>query len=665
MNLSTLTIENFRCFGADADRFLLHLKPGLTALVGENDAGKSAIIDALRFVLGTTDQESLRVEADDFNASAAKKEIRICCRFSNLSAEERRAFVEHLTHEGAKAEDCSLYIHWSAMDAGKSTRRRSNIRIECRSGRNADGPSLPVECRDLLRSTYLRPLRDAERVLASGRNSRLSQVLQNTDEIKSAGVAYDPAVDQDPNTLNVMGIGDLANVLLEGQPGIANVREKINDHLSSLSLKADEVKSNIKVNGTDASEELRLRQLLEKLDLRLDGHGNAGLGSNNLLFMACELLLLAQEDEGLKLLLIEEPEAHLHAQRQLRVMKSLQEQAKSRGMQIIVSTHSPHLASAIDLSNLVIVRSRQGYSLDSTCTQLSQSDYRFLQRFLDATKANLFFANGVIIVEGDAENIVIPTIARLMGRDLAKHGVSIVNVGGVGLRRFARIFQRADEAKPLAIPVSCVTDLDVLPDCAPKLLGMLPEDGSWPELKGRKWRAKKDYQTKHDLDAEKSAKEAKASGQNVRTFVSDEWTLEYNLAVGVLDGQKSDFSGGFAQLFHIAVTLALKDNSINDGKLERAKVIEQAQAEFVTLEAATLGSDGCSKAEVIASTIYRPLANGNASKAIAAQYFSELLEEYAKSEKWSEADFTARIPAYISKAIEFATSPVPKEEAAK
>jgi hypothetical protein len=141
--------------------------------------------------------------------------------------------------------------------------------------------------------------------------------------------------------------------------------------------------------------------------------------------------------------------------------------------------------------------------------------------------------------------------------------------------------------------------------------------------------------------------------------------LEYNLAVGVLDGQTSDFYGGFAQLFHIAVTLALKDNSINDGKLERAKVIEQAQAEFATLEAATLGSDGCSKAEVIASTIYRPLANGNASKAIAAQYFSELLEECAKSEKWSEADFTARIPAYISKAIEFATSPVPKEEAAK
>ena len=57
MYLSKLTIENFRCFGEGANRFELSLRPGLTTLVGENDTGKSAIIDALRFVLGTTDQE--------------------------------------------------------------------------------------------------------------------------------------------------------------------------------------------------------------------------------------------------------------------------------------------------------------------------------------------------------------------------------------------------------------------------------------------------------------------------------------------------------------------------------------------------------------------------------------------------------------------------------
>jgi putative ATP-dependent endonuclease of OLD family len=144
------------------------------------------------------------------------------------------------------------------------------------------------------------------------------------------------------------------------------------------------------------------------------------------------------------LLLIEEPEAHLHTQRQLRVMRSLQGQAQEQGIQIIVTTHSPNLASAIELDNMVMIRKGRAFSLAEGQTELEKSDYRFLERFLDVTKANLFFACGVMIVEGDAENILLPTLATLIGRDFTEHGVSIVNVGSVGLRRYARIFQRKD-----------------------------------------------------------------------------------------------------------------------------------------------------------------------------------------------------------------------------
>jgi putative ATP-dependent endonuclease of OLD family len=238
----------------------------------------------------------------------------------------------------------------------------------------------------------------------------------------------------------VLGIGDFANALLEKQQGIVSTRNKIDKHLDGLSLRGNGPKSSIKVSGATASPNVRLRQLLEKLDLVLDGAGKLGLGSDNLLFMACELLLLAQEDEGNKLLLIEEPEAHLHAQRQLRVMKSLQDQAKEEGIQIIITTHSPNLASAIKLVSIVVIRNGRAFPMAEGETDLESSDYRFLERFLDVTKANLFSARGVLIVEGDAENILLPTLANLLGRDFTEHGVSIVNVGGVGLRRFARIF---------------------------------------------------------------------------------------------------------------------------------------------------------------------------------------------------------------------------------
>lgn len=70
MYISSIEIENFRLFGSGASAFVLPLKAGLTALGGENDAGKTAVIDALRLVLGTRDHEYLRVEASDFNHPA-------------------------------------------------------------------------------------------------------------------------------------------------------------------------------------------------------------------------------------------------------------------------------------------------------------------------------------------------------------------------------------------------------------------------------------------------------------------------------------------------------------------------------------------------------------------------------------------------------------------
>ena len=67
MFLAELRIENFRMFGHGEKALVAHFRPGLTALVGENDTGKTALIDALRLALGTRDQGFLRVEESDFH----------------------------------------------------------------------------------------------------------------------------------------------------------------------------------------------------------------------------------------------------------------------------------------------------------------------------------------------------------------------------------------------------------------------------------------------------------------------------------------------------------------------------------------------------------------------------------------------------------------------
>ena len=570
MYIAELKIENFRMFGEDEHAAVFHLQPGLTALVGENDSGKTAIIDALRLALGTRDQEFFRIDDDDFHQPPQGQkcnEIRIRCKFDDLTVPDRGAFAEYLTYEDHSGKRIPvLYLNWKALLNPKKAQQRRHVSVEVRSGSGADGPVFDLETRFLLCATYLRPLRDAERAMSAGKGSRLSQILQYTEDITQIGEDYDHAagLPEDPSTLSVLGIGDFANDLLKRHSGVTSARDRLNsEYLQNLSFAGSILEGEINVSaGDDAA---RLRQLLEKLELELKEPNvdhlppNRGLGSNNLLFMACELLLLGSEEDGFPLLLIEEPEAHLHPQRQIRLIRFLQTKVKhlrpdSQSIQILVTTHSPNLASAIQLDNLVLLQGGKTFSLASGHTQLDLSDYRFLQRFLDVTKANLFFARGVLIVEGDAENILLPTIASLIGRDLSENGVSIVNVGGTGLRRYARIYQRknAEEDGEIDIPVACIADMDVMPDCAPEIIGKIRHGEDFPD--NRRWKVISDYRG-DELEERRLAIHERASGQNVETFISDKWTFEYDLI----------FSG-LAREVWLAISLAEADGKIGAGR---------------------------------------------------------------------------------------------------
>jgi len=665
MYIAELRIENFRCFGEAEHKFILSLNAGLTALVGENDTGKTAVIDALRFVLGTRDQEYFRVEDRDFHwpvkAKERRTEIRIRCKFDGLSAYDKGAFAEYLTYvERDGRTEAVLFVNWTAKDTAGTRGSRRFVSVELRSGEVGDGPTIDAEARNLLRATYLRPLRDAERAMAAGRGSRLSQILQHTKEVKENGVDYDEAADPkpDPDTLSVLGVGDYASVLLGSREGIKEARKRLNEnYLKPLSFVGDDLTGHISVNAS-GEKDARLRQLLEKLELELKDENteasvNRGLGSNNLLFMACELLLLGSEAADFPLLLIEEPEAHLHPQRQLRLMQFLQIQAgverpDGQKIQIIVTTHSPNLASAIKLDNIVMTQDGKAFPLKSGETKLEKSDYRFLERFLDVTKANLFFARGVVIVEGDGENILLPTLARLIGYDFAEHGVSVVNVGHTGLRRFARIFQRSEPERDgvINVPVACIADLDVMPDCAPEIIGKVEEGEDWPDKAQRKWRAKSDF-TEEELTAHRATIREKASGQKVETFIAEEWTLEYDLAYA-----------GLAEDVWVAAHLARKDSQINVGNIERDAVETEARETFASLTAQGLQED------VLASKVYSLFTTGtSASKAVAAQYLAERLENLIAQGELAAETLKTKLPAYLVAAIEHANA-VPVHEKA-
>jgi putative ATP-dependent endonuclease of the OLD family len=295
--ISGIWIENFRLFGAGKSAFQLAFKPGLTALVGENDAGKTAVIDALRFVLGTRDQESMRLELTDFhNASSGERarEVKVRLVFSGLTVADRSAFAEYLTYREAGSSEAILILTWVARRAESDGPGRRFMPIEWRTGEKADGPLLDSGARFLLQATYLRPLRDAERAMSAGRGSRLSQILQHTKEIKEHGVKFDFKTDPspDPATLSVLGLGDYTNYLIENSHGVRGTRKKLNEeYLQHLSFSGDLLDARVRISG-HRDDSTRLRQLLEKLEVDLaandlaEGAHYRGLGSNNILFMA-------------------------------------------------------------------------------------------------------------------------------------------------------------------------------------------------------------------------------------------------------------------------------------------------------------------------------------------------------------------------------------------
>ena len=145
MYISEVRIKNFR--GFDDNDHIIPFTKGLNVLVGENDSGKSAVIDAIRIALGVTDQSWYRIENSDFYGEDTDREICISCRFSDLNEIEQAAFLECLTVK----DDASLYFNWKCKYITNFNTPR--LVTDVSSGKNYNGPSPSKEAREL-RSKY-------------------------------------------------------------------------------------------------------------------------------------------------------------------------------------------------------------------------------------------------------------------------------------------------------------------------------------------------------------------------------------------------------------------------------------------------------------------------------------------------------------------------------
>lgn len=448
MKLEQLELENFRKF----KELNIKFNNGLNVFVGENNAGKTAIIDAIRLVLDTNSAEYNNIDENDFFDSKNELKIRLIFKIENDN--DGGIFLEYLTYEDNGY--AKLYL---TLTANKDIANRQGfIRKNIKTGKDGNGKELEYEIKELLNITYLKPLRDAENELIAGKNSRLSKILQgyfncnkeafgNNPELKDFIKKIKNFNNELPNNINKIKIKN--NKL--------GFKDQIKlDYLDKICLNEEDIL--IKFAESDKDEQI-FKNLLKKLDLVYDTKGKQGLGYQNLLFMSAEMLLLNhEEDSPSKIIAIEEPEAHLHPQHQIKFLNFIKNE---KNLQIFITTHSPNLTSQVPIESIFYCKDDKVYPINKIETGLEEDDIKFLEKFLDTTKSDLFFAKGLIFVEGISEQLVLPEIAEIMDFPLDENGVSIINIGNTAFKRFAKIFKNKEGSERIKIPIAFVRDLDI------------------------------------------------------------------------------------------------------------------------------------------------------------------------------------------------------------
>jgi len=628
MYLSNIKLWNFRKYGTtdeyqdkinipDLD---LNFSNGLNVLIGSNDSGKTAIIDAIKLVLKTHSYEFIRPTREDFHGDT--KRFRIEFIFKDFhNPFEAANFLEWIGHD----DEGNMFLK-IIYDVSRDESRIYPSDIK--AGADDIGTSLTAEARELLNVTYLKPLRDAGSELVAKKGSRISQILMGDEAFKGKDTSHDlitifsefnesiekyfDGTERDGTT----PLGDLLG---------RDLKAKIDNYIHSFYDTSKE--SNFSVY------EGKLRQILEKISLTIKDEMNLGLGTLNRLFMASELIHLNRANyHGLNLALIEELEAHLHPQAQMQVVEKLQAETDK---QLILTTHSPNLVSKIKLKNLIICNNKNAYPMGEGNTKLKNTDYKFLERFIDTTKANFFFAKGVILVEGWSEEILIPSLARKLDYDLTQKEISVVNIANTAFLRYVKIFQRETVGENMGINVSAITDLDLRPNeyltLNPKFSTQLEShiDSKRVDTDFDEERVKKAYLKKHKVITEynvttkiedEKEKYIDENNPTIKAFIAGAWTLEYCISQSLL----------LRKLFFKAVLLAHKEQKENE-EIDNFTPYEEAISNIDTyFNNWTDSNDEIAFKiywQVLGENNYVGTAKDKISKSIIAQQFAQLLDD--------------------------------------
>ena len=501
MYLSKIKIKNFRNF---KDKEVL-FNEGVNVIIGHNNAGKTNLIKALSLVINH--QETKRLDVDDFNKNTTLAELKSNPPKINIEVTIQKGVSEELddlvtianwltkldsdyeatlTYEFFlpekeipkynKAMSEILDTDPLAIDKAWKTIKYDFIRLYTYKIWGGDIANQSVADSDSLQRfdfQFLDAIRDVERDMLTGRNTLLRDVFNffmdyeiKSDLTKSEDEKFEE-IKQKRKDFSVKS-DELISLL---QKRMKEGKEQILSYAKETGASFNNAEPNFEGSITDVEIFSVLKLIVEySTGIKVPATHN-GLGYNNLIYMSLLLAKMQVNSDGnymgsnskvFATLAIEEPEAHLHPAMQYKFLKFLKEnKTKKKVRQIFVTTHSTHITSAVSLDEIICLHNENGDTTVGYPGKVfpNEKSKKYVQRFLDATKSDMLFAQKVILVEGLAEQLLMSIFAQYENKSLEDNHVAVINVGGRFFDHFLYLF---DSTKPNTIHknIVCITDRD-------------------------------------------------------------------------------------------------------------------------------------------------------------------------------------------------------------